>query len=92
MRNIEHNGWNVKIPEGYAGISYGRSVAGHPYTAFFRANLNALVSTGKARILARPNVVTMNGREAEILIGNKIPVIVELKCGLTGSLPARQIR
>lgn len=77
MRNIEHNGWNVKIPEGYAGISYGRSVAGHPYTAFFRANLNALVSTGKARILARPNVVTMNGREAEILIGNKIPVIVE---------------
>lgn len=34
MRNIEHNGWNVKIPEGYAGISYGRSVAGHPYTAF----------------------------------------------------------
>lgn len=77
MRNIEHDGWNVKIPEGYAGISYGRSVAGHPYTAFFRANLNALVSTGKARILARPNVVTMNGREAEILIGNKIPVIVE---------------
>ena len=76
-RQIEHNGWNVKIPEGYAGISYGRSVAGHPYTAFFRANLNALVSTGKARILARPNVVTMNGREAEILIGNKIPVIVE---------------
>lgn len=77
MRNIEHNGWNVKIPEGYAGISYGRSIAGHPYTAFFQANLNALVSTGKARILARPNVVTMNGREAEILIGNKIPVIVE---------------
>ena len=52
----------LKIPEGYAGISYGRSVAGHPYTAFFRANLNALVSTGKARILARPNVVTMNSR------------------------------
>ena len=77
LRNIEHNGWNVKMPEGYAGISYGRSIAGHPYTAFFQANLNALVSTGKARILARPNVVTMNGREAEILIGNKIPVLVE---------------
>ena len=77
MRNIEHNGWNVKIPEGYAGISYGRSVAGHPYTAFFRANLNALVSTGNSNILARPILVTMHAREAEILIGNKITVIVE---------------
>lgn len=68
---------SVEIPTGYAGISYGRSITGHPYTAFFRAKLNALVSEGKAKILARPHVVTMNGREAEILIGNKIPVLVE---------------
>ena len=77
MKNIEHNGWNVSVPEGYAGISYGRSITGHPYTFFFQARLNALVSQGKARILAKPNVVTMNGKEAEILIGNKIPVLVE---------------
>ena len=77
MKNIEHNGWNISVPEGYAGISYGRSITGHPYTFFFQARLNALVSQGKARILAKPNVVTMNGKEAEILIGNKIPVLVE---------------
>ena len=77
MKNIEHNGWNVSVPEGYAGISYGRSITGHPYTFFFQARLNALVSQGKARILAKPNVITMNGKEAEILIGNKIPVLVE---------------
>ena len=77
MKNIEHSGWNVSVPEGYAGISYGRSITGHPYTFFFQARLNALVSEGKARILAKPNVVTMNGKEAEILIGNKIPVLVE---------------
>lgn len=77
VRNVYHNGWDVKVPEGYAGISYGHSAAGHPYTFFFQAKLNALVSEGKAKILAKPHVVTMNGRKAEILIGSKIPVIVE---------------
>lgn len=77
IRNIERNGWDVTIPDGYAGISYGRSLTGHPYTFFFQARLNALVTEGKAKVLARPNVVTMNGRKAEILIGSRIPVIVE---------------
>ena len=71
IRNIVHDGWEVDMPEGYAGISYGRSVSGHPYTFFFQAKLAALVSSGKARVLARPNVVTMNGRPAEILIGSE---------------------
>lgn len=77
IRNIEHNGWNVTVPDGYAGISYGKSISGHPYTFFFQARLNALISEGRAEVLARPNVVTMNGREAEILIGSEIPVVVE---------------
>ena len=77
MRNISKSGWEVTVPDGYAGISYGKSVSGHPYTFFFQAKLNALVTKGKAKVLAKPNVVTMNGRKAEILIGSKIPVIVE---------------
>lgn len=77
IRNIERSGWQVTVPEGYAGISYGNSIAGHPYTFFFQARLNALISKGKAKVLAKPNVVTMNGHKAEILIGSKIPVIVE---------------
>ena len=77
MRNISKSGWEVTVPDGYVGISYGKSVSGHPYTFFFQAKLNALVTKGKAKVLAKPNVVTMNGRKAEILIGSKIPVIVE---------------
>lgn len=76
-RYREHSGWKIGVPGGYAGISYGKSISGHPYTFFFQAKLNALISQGKARVLAKPNVVTMNGRKAEILIGSKIPVIVE---------------
>lgn len=75
--SVEHRDWQITIPDGYAGISYGRSAAGHPYTFFFQAKLNALVSKGKAKVLAKPNVVTMNGRKAEILIGSRIPVVVE---------------
>lgn len=77
VRSIEKNGWDVTVPEGYAGISYGRSLTGYPYTFFFQARLNALLTQGKAKVLARPNVVTMNGRKAEILIGSRIPVVVE---------------
>lgn len=73
----ENTSWQVDVPKDYAGISYGRAITGHPYTAFFQARLRALISGGHARILAKPNVVTMNGKEAEILIGNKIPVLVE---------------
>lgn len=76
-RYREYSGWKTTIPSGYAGISYGKSISGHPYTFFFQAKLNALISQGKAKVLAKPNVVTMNGRKAEILIGSKIPVIVE---------------
>lgn len=67
----------LEVPQDFAGISYGKSITGNPYTFFFQAKLNALLSDGKAKILAKPNVVTLNGRTAEILIGSKIPVLVE---------------
>lgn len=77
IRNKEKSGWKATIPDGYAGLSYGRSAAGHPYTFFFQAKLNALVSEGKAKVLAKPNIMTMNGHKAEILIGSRIPVLVD---------------
>lgn len=36
--------------------------------------LRALVSQGKAEILSRPNITTLSGEEANILIGGEIPV------------------
>lgn len=77
MTTIESSGWKVDMPEGYGSIQFGRTVAGHPYSFFFQAKLNALVADGKAEILAKPNIMTTNGHEARILIGNKIPVLVE---------------
>jgi len=45
------------------------------YTHFswINAKINALVSEGKARIVSRPNVTTMSGRDARILVGGQIP-------------------
>lgn len=45
------------------------------YTHFSQINakIHALVSEGKARIISRPNITTMSGKTAGILIGGKIP-------------------
>lgn len=76
-QTIEHSGERVSIPDGFGSIQFGRKVTGHPYSFFFRAQLQALVAQGRAEILAKPNIMTLNGHEARILIGNKIPVLVD---------------
>lgn len=47
------------------------------YAFRFNATLNALISKGKARVLARPHIITTSGREASIFIGDHIPVQTE---------------
>ena len=39
----------------------------------FNATLNALINSGKARILATPRIITIPGKEASIFIGDHIP-------------------
>lgn len=55
-------------------ISFGRTPEGYSYEMYYSATINALVTDGKANILARPNIQTMNGREAIINIGGQIPI------------------
>ncbi len=43
----------------------------------FTAQLQALEEKGDASILARPHMIAVNGREASVLIGDKIPVVTE---------------
>ncbi len=43
----------------------------------FTATLNALVTSGKAKVLATPSLITLPGKEASIFIGSHIPVITE---------------
>lgn len=63
--------------EGIPGIiSFGRNVDGYPFEMYYAAKLNALFSNGKAEILAKPNVMTADGKEAVINIGGSVPVPV----------------
>ena len=68
----------------YGGESFGqqRDKGNHwynrnwLYTHFSQINaqINALVEQGKARIISRPNITTMSGKTASILVGGEIPV------------------
>ena len=49
------------------------------------ASLNALVENGKARILSRPNIITMSGEQATIQIGGEIPYTTSNLSGTTVS-------
>lgn len=55
-------------------IQFGRGPEGYPFEAYYTAKLNALLINGKANILARPNITTINGNEAIINIGGSVPV------------------
>ena len=39
------------------------------------ATLNALITNGDGKILARPNVMTFNGNKATIFIGDQLPIV-----------------
>ena len=47
------------------------------YSFRFNATLNALIAKGKAKVLAKPRIITIPGREASIFIGDHIPVQTE---------------
>ena len=44
------------------------------HSSTLNAALNALITQGKARILSRPNISTLSGEKARILIGGSIPI------------------
>lgn len=57
----------------YGGIIH----LGHGYQSTFQATVNALITSGKAKILATPRIITIPGKEASIFIGDHIPVLTE---------------
>lgn len=60
---------------GSAGIiQFGRGPEGHPFEFYYGAAINALITDGKAKVLARPNITTIQGHEAVINIGGEVPV------------------
>ena len=59
---------------GYGIISFGRGPQGVPFEWYYGAKINALISNGKAKMLSRPNITTIQGNEATINVGSEIPV------------------
>lgn len=57
-------------------IRFGKSPGGYPYELYYQFKINALVTDGKASVLAKPKIMTINGKEAVINIGGEVPVPV----------------
>lgn len=55
-------------------IRYGRSPAGIPYEFYYNSTIKALLSSGDAKLLAKPKIMTLSGQKATINIGDRVPV------------------
>lgn len=58
-------------------IYYGTIKFGAGYQFRYQPTLNALITNGKAKILASPKIITIPGKEASIFIGDHIPVVTD---------------
>lgn len=76
-KEISLDGGVPKITFGTAGDFYG-GMAWQDYTHHPFQNVDfmiqALASQNKIKVLSRPNITTMSGEEAEILIGGELPI------------------
>ena len=63
----------------YGAIRFGKAPSGDPYSFFFKPELSAIEETANGTLIAAPHMMTMNGVEGKILIGDKVPVQVETK-------------
>jgi len=62
------------------GQDYSSSFGGKGYKAI-NGELKALIKQGAAKILSQPNVITLSGENANIMVGGQIPVPVALENG-----------
>jgi len=65
-------------PVAQSGVTYsggGKFSFTHAFGTSISATMNALFSQGRGKILASPNMLTIPGKEASILIGDSIPVV-----------------
>ena len=61
----------------YGAITFGKAPDGEAYKFFVKPELSLLETTGKAVVIATPSIMALNGENAHILIGEKIPVVEE---------------
>ena len=76
-KEISLDGGVPKITFGTAGDFYGgMDWQDYTYHPFQNVDfmIQALASQNKIKVLSRPNITTMSGEEAEILIGGELPI------------------
>jgi pilus assembly protein CpaC len=83
------NGVDVFTPGTFAaGQSHqtglGWSLGNFGQTAALNAQLSALIKNGSARILSRPNMITLSGDKANIMVGGEMPIPVSMQNGTVG--------
>jgi pilus assembly protein CpaC len=61
---------------------YGKSWGGHGGYWDINAQLDALIQQGLAKILSQPNIITLSGEKANILVGGEIPIPVSVAAGV----------
>ena len=59
---------------GYGAVRFGRNPNGYSYEWYYGAKINALITDGKAKILSRPHISTIQGNEAVMSVGDRIPI------------------
>lgn len=85
--NYDENGRaTVKFEDGAAGVfGFGQLDFNNIHPSAFgnlgtyrplNAIINAMVSRGDAKILSQPNIITLGGEKASILVGGQIPIPV----------------
>ncbi|MDT8903667.1 type II and III secretion system protein family protein [Anaeroselena agilis] len=83
--------WKVTYGDGSSGYvynnalidskPYGKTWGGHGGYWDVNAQLDALVKQGLAKILSQPNVITLSGEKANILVGGEIPIPIAMLNG-----------
>ena len=81
VRRNDNGSWEVSERNAGTGgtsapgiIRFGRGPEGLPYEFYYTAAIRALITDGRAKMLARPNITTVQGHEALINIGAEVPV------------------
>ena len=81
VRRNDNGSWEISERNAGTGgtsapgiIRFGRGPEGLPYEFYYTAAIRALITDGRAKMLARPNITTVQGHEALINIGAEVPV------------------
>ena len=67
---------DISTSDGHTSITFGTDFYDATHHPFQNVDfmIQALASQNKIKVLSRPNITTMSGEEAEILIGGELPI------------------